>query len=67
MTDDIRYEMFLSSVRANRQCKEERQELAVVRSTPIGKHIEPEVAKGPAQKLVDCFLRMYDLSLTESP
>jgi hypothetical protein len=30
-----------------------------LRATPVGKHIEPEIAQDSAIKLIDCFQKMY--------
>ena len=51
--------MFLTAVRANNLCKKERQNLSLLRATPVGKHIEPELAHESAIRLVDCFQKMY--------
>lgn len=51
--------MFITAVKANQACKSERQNLSLLRSTPIGKYIEPEIAKDAAVSLVDCFQRLY--------
>ena len=53
--------MFLTAIRANNLCKRERQGLSLLRATPVGKHIEPEVAQDSAIKLIDCFQKMYPL------
>ena len=53
--------MLVTAIKANHNCKPERQNFSVLRSTPLGKHIEPEVAKEAAISLIDCFHRMYVL------
>lgn len=51
--------MLVTAIKANTNCKPERQSFSVLRSTPIGKHIEPEIAKEAAISLIDCFHRLY--------
>ena len=55
----FRYDMLVTAVKANQACKGQRQNLSLLRSTPIGKHIEPEIAKDAAIALIDCFHHLY--------
>lgn len=55
----IRYDLLVTAIKANQHCKPERQNFSLLRSTPLGKHIEPEIAKEAAISLIDCFHRMY--------
>jgi hypothetical protein len=54
-----RYDLLVTAIKANQLCKQERQNFSVLRSTPLGKHIEPEIAKEAAISLIDCFHRLY--------
>lgn len=56
-----RFDLLVTAIKANQQCKQERQNFSVLRSTPLGKHIEPEIAKEAAISLIDCFHRLYVL------
>lgn len=51
--------MLVTAIKANQACKGQRQNLSLLRSTPIGKHIEPEIAKDAAVSLIDCFHHLY--------
>lgn len=53
--------MFITAVKANKTCRNERQNLNILRSSPIGRYIEPEIAKDAAVSLVDCFQRLYQI------
>lgn len=57
----FRYDLLVAAIKANQHCKAERQSLSVLRSTPVGKHIEPEIAKEAAISLIDCFHRLYPI------
>jgi hypothetical protein len=35
----FRYDLLVTAIKANQHCKSERQNLSVLRSTPVGKHI----------------------------
>ena len=37
----VRYDMLVTAIKANQACKNERQRFSWLRSTAIGKHIEP--------------------------
>jgi hypothetical protein len=54
-----RYDLLVTAIKANQHCRNERQNLSILRSTPVGKHIEPEIAKEAAISLIDCFHRLY--------
>ena len=53
-----RFDLLVTAIKANQHCRNERQNLSVLRSTPVGKHIEPEIAKEAAISLIDCFHRL---------
>jgi len=54
-----RFDLLVTAIKANQSCKQERQNFSVLRSTPIARHIEPEIAKEAAISLIDCFHRLY--------
>jgi hypothetical protein len=61
LTSSYRFDLLVTAIKANQQCKQERQNFSVLRSTPLGKHIEPEIAKEAAISLIDCFHRLYSM------
>ena len=58
---DDKLGLFLTAIKANTFCKEERKHHNLLRATPVGQHIEPEIAKDSAIKLIDCFHRIHNL------
>lgn len=53
------YRVFVEAIKANEVCRKERKEYNLIASTPVGKHIDPNLAKKQAIALLNCFEEMY--------
>lgn len=49
------------SIKGNQVCKDQRKSFNLCRSTPLGKHVEPEFCKDSALSFIDCFLGVYKI------
>jgi len=50
----------VEAIKGNEHCKRERKEYNLIASTPVGKYIDPNLAKKQAVALLNCFEDMYD-------
>ncbi|CAD8104964.1 unnamed protein product [Paramecium sonneborni] len=55
-TNDESLQLMIYSIKGNQVCKDQRKSFNLCRSTPLGKHVEPEFCKDSAISFIDCFL-----------